>query len=105
MDHTQTSWFVLHSPELGNAFENFFQLSNNDGILDKKTKELLMLALASVYHSPNLIEEHLRNALDAGATKEEITEVLLVVAAEGAWVQLASAKQMYLKHLGMAGKQ
>jgi len=100
MDQTQTSWFVLHSPELGNAFENFYQLCNESGVLDRKTKDLLMVALASVFRLSNRTGEQIRNALDAGATKEEVTEVLLIAAAECAWAQLALVEKSYLKHSG-----
>jgi len=100
MDQTQTSWFVLHAPELGNAFEHFCQLCNENGVLDRKTKDLLMVALASAFRLPNRTRERIRNALDAGATKEEITEVLLIAAAECAWAQLALVEQTHLEHSG-----
>ena len=105
MIRTQTPWFVLHSPELGKAFESFYQECNEDGVLDKKSKELLMVALTSVFRSPSHTENHIKRALEVGATKEEITEVLLLAAAEGAWTQLASAQQIYLKYLGSTDKR
>jgi len=105
MSHTQTPWFVLHSPELGKAFESFYKMCNENGVLDMKTKELLMLALTAVYHSPDSTEEHLKRALGAGATKEEIAEVLLIAAAEGASTQLALEKQLCLKYLGATSKK
>ena len=105
MNRKQTQWFVLHCPEFGKAFENFYQVCNDDGVLDKKTKELLMLALTSVFRSPSSTEEHLDLALEAGATKEEITEALLIAAAEGAKAQLAFEKQICLKYLGDNGKK
>jgi AhpD family alkylhydroperoxidase len=105
MSHIQTPWYVLHSPELGKAFESFYQVCNQDGVLDRKTKELLMLALTAVFRCPGCIEEHLKRALGAGATKEEIAEVLLIAAAEGAWTQLALEKQMCLKYLCATRKE
>jgi AhpD family alkylhydroperoxidase len=105
MTRKQTQWFVLHSPEFGKAFESFYKMCKEDGVLDKKTKELLMLALTSVFRSPSCTEEHLNRALEAGATKEEITEALLIAAAEGAWAQLAFEKQLCLKYLGANGKK
>jgi alkylhydroperoxidase/carboxymuconolactone decarboxylase family protein YurZ len=105
MSRTQTPWFVLHSPELGKAFESFYQVCNENGVLDRKTKELLMLALTAVFRSPDSTEEHFKRAFDAGATKEEIAEVLLITAAEGARTQLALEKQTCLKYLGATGKQ
>jgi AhpD family alkylhydroperoxidase len=105
MTHKQTPWFVLHSPEFGKAFESFYQMCKEDGVLDKKTKVLLMLALTSVFRCQSCTEEHLKLAVDAGATKEEITEALLIAAAEGAWAQLAFEKQMCLKYLGSDGQK
>ena len=105
MNRKQTQWFVLHCPEFGKAFENFYQVCKDDGVLDKKTKELLMLVLTSVFRSPSSTEEHLDRALEAGATKEEITEALLIAAAEGAKAQLAFEKQMCLKYLGANSKK
>jgi alkylhydroperoxidase/carboxymuconolactone decarboxylase family protein YurZ len=105
MDRTHTPWFVLHSPELGRAFENFYEACNENGVLDRKTKELLMLALTTVFRSPNDSEEHLKRAFGAGATKEEVAEVLLITAAMGAWTQLALDKQMCLKYLDAARKE
>lgn len=100
MTRKQTPWFVLHSPEFGKAFENFYQVCKDDGVLDKKTKELLMLALTSVFRNPSCTEEHLNLSLEAGATKEEITEALLIAAAESARAQLTFEKQICLKYLG-----
>jgi AhpD family alkylhydroperoxidase len=100
MNREQTPWYVLHSPEFGKAFENFYQVCHGQGVLDKKTKELLILALTSVFRCQSCTEEHLQLASDAGATKEEITEALLIAAAEGAWAQLAFEKQMCLKYMG-----
>ena len=96
----QTPWFMLHSPEIGKAFESFHKACEEDGVLDKKTKELLMLALTSAFRSINSIDEHIDRSLKAGATKEEITETLLITAAEGALAQLAFEKQPCLKYLG-----
>lgn len=59
-----------------------------------------MVALTSVFRAPNQTEEHLKRALEAGATKEEISEVLLIAAAENAWTQLTSEKHTYHKYLG-----
>jgi len=95
----KTPWFVLRSPELGKPFEDFYEACKEKGVLDKKTKELLMLALASVFRCPHCTEEHIQAALDAGATKEEITEALLIAAVEAAGTQLAWKKDVYMKYL------
>jgi alkylhydroperoxidase/carboxymuconolactone decarboxylase family protein YurZ len=105
MKHKHTQWFVLHSPEFGKAFESFYQVCKEDGVLDKKTKGLLMLALTSVFRCQSSTEEYLKLAIDAGATKEEITEALLIAAAEGARAQLDFEKQLCLKYLGSDGQK
>jgi AhpD family alkylhydroperoxidase len=105
MTHKKTPWFVLHSPEFGRAFEGFYQVCNEDGVLDKKTKELLMLVLNSVFRCPSDIEEHLIRALEAGVTKEEITEALIIAAAEGARAQLILERELCLKYLGATDKK
>ena len=100
MSDGKTPWFVLRSPELGKPLEDFYEACKEKGVLDKKTKELLMLVLASVFRCPHCTEEHIKAALDAGATKEEITEALLIAAVEAAGTQLAWAKEIFLKYLG-----
>ncbi|MFZ0035469.1 MAG: carboxymuconolactone decarboxylase family protein [Sedimentisphaerales bacterium] len=99
MSSTQTPWFVLKSPELGKPLHAFYEACKNKGVLDKKTKELLMLALWCVLRCPHCTEEHIKGALDAGASKEEITEVLLIAAVEGAGTQLTWKKDIYMKYL------
>ena len=95
-----TPWYVLNSPEIGRPFQDFYDACNNEGVLDKKTKELLMLSLASAFRCPHCTESHIQAALDAGASREEITETLLITAVEAAGTQLNWAKEIYLKYLG-----
>jgi AhpD family alkylhydroperoxidase len=95
----QKPWFVQHSPEIGEAFQNFLATTQEKGVLDKKTKELLMVALASVFRCPHCTEEHITGALEAGATKAEVSEALLIAALEGAGTQLAWCKEIYREHL------
>lgn len=95
----KTPWFVLNSPELGKPFADFYHSCKNTGVLDKKTKELLLTALSCVFRCSSCLEEHIKSALEAGASKEEITEVLLIAAAAGANTQLAWEKKLYIKYL------
>lgn len=99
MSKGKTPWFVLNSPELGGPLHEFYEACKNEGVLDKKTKELLMVALAGVFRSPYYTEEHIKGAFKAGATKEEITEALLIAAVEGAVTQLAWNKEIFIKYL------
>lgn len=95
----QTPWFVLNSPELGSPFQDFYEACRNNGVLDEKTKELLMLVLASAFRSQSSTQEHIKAAFETGATREEITEALLITAAEAARSQLEWAEKTYTKHL------
>jgi len=99
MSNDKTPWYVLNSPELGRPFADFYQSVKSQSVLDTKTKELLMVALACVFRCPHCTEEHIVDALKAGATKEEVTEVLLIAAVEGAGTQLAWNKEVFMKHL------
>ena len=93
-------WFVKNSPEIGGPFHEFYSAAKQKGVLDNKTKELLMVALACVFRCPHCTDEHIDKALEAGASKEEITEALLIAAVEGAGTQLAWHKESYMKKLG-----
>ncbi len=95
-----TPWFVLNAPEIGQAFVSFRKACESGGVLDRKTKELLMLVMACASRSTYNAEEHLRGALEAGATKEEVTEAMMIAAGEDAEAQLTWNRQIVSKHLG-----
>ncbi len=70
-------------------FISFLELSSvpwKYGVLDPKIKELLCIAInVSVTHlNESAVRTHIRNALNHGATKEEILEVFQLVSAIGA---------------------
>lgn len=88
MNDSKTPWFVLNSPELGRPFQEFYEACTQQGVLDKRTKELLMLALASALRCQGRVEQHIESAMEAGASREEITEALIIAAAVAAGSQL-----------------
>ena len=93
-------WYLQQSDEIGQAFKDFHDACNEKGVLDKKTKELLMLALACAFRCPHCTEDHIKRAQEAGATKAEVTEALLITAVEGAGTQLYWVKNRFQKYLG-----
>jgi len=93
-------WYVQQSPEVGKAFKEFHDAGVEKGVLDDKTRELLMLALACVFRCPHCTEEHIEKALEVGASKQEVSEALMIASIEGAGTQLYWAKDLYEKHLG-----
>ncbi len=93
-------WYVANSAELGGPFRAFYDACNQKSVLDDKTRELLMVALACVFRCPHCTEQHIELAQKAGASRQEVTEALLIAAVEGAGTQLYGAKGIYDKHLG-----
>lgn len=65
-------------PDTMKAFSNLHHKSISAGVLDAKTKELIALAIAVNVRCDGCIAFHVNDALDAGATREEILEALSV---------------------------
>ena len=65
-------------PVVGRQFEESAAMSRRSGVLDRKTRELLMVALACVFRCPHCTETHVVKALEAGASKAEVSEALLI---------------------------
>jgi AhpD family alkylhydroperoxidase len=60
-----------------------------EGQLTQKTKELVAVACAYITRCPYCIEGHAKKALDVGATKEEMGEVIAIAAALSAGASMA----------------
>jgi AhpD family alkylhydroperoxidase len=66
------------SPEKVNAFVHLLEKVEAKGALDTKTKELIALGIGIAKHCEWCISYHIKGALDAGATREEILEAAWV---------------------------
>ena len=64
----------------------------NDGALNKKTKELMALSISIVTKSEPCMEWHLDQAMQAGATDEEIYETIDVAIEMGGGQALAYSR-------------
>ena len=68
--------------EAGNLeIKRFFALDErayDDGALDKKTKELLGLTASMVLRCDDCISYHIKQALSAGATREELFDTFSI---------------------------
>ena len=74
--------------------ETFWQLHKQTtapGALDRKTKELLALAISIAMRCDDCIAHHVSDALEAGATRDEICEALSVALLMGGGVGLVYA--------------
>lgn len=83
-------------PEVLAAVENLGTSIRGAGPLDKKTAELIGLAVAAAAQSVGSVQSHARRAISAGASREEIEHTLLLlistigfpkVAAALAWIE------------------
>jgi len=64
------------SPETMKAFSTLAQAATRDGALDKKTKELIALALGVAAHCDGCIGFHVDALVRLGATRQEVAETL-----------------------------
>jgi alkylhydroperoxidase/carboxymuconolactone decarboxylase family protein YurZ len=65
-------------PKLLNLVNNTRDLALTDGALTRKVKLLIAMVLDAVHGASDGVQALAREALKAGATKEEITEALRV---------------------------
>lgn len=68
------------APEIDAAFHAFSKAVFADGALDRKTKQLIAVAVSHVTQCPWCIEGHAKRAKREGASWEEIMEAIWVAA-------------------------
>jgi AhpD family alkylhydroperoxidase len=68
------------APETNDVFAAFSKSVFKEGALDAKTKQLIAVAAAHVTQCPYCIRGHTKQALRAGATREEVMEAIWVAA-------------------------
>lgn len=69
------------APDLFKAFAEFDRLALSDGIISKKTKELIAIAVAHVTGCPYCIDAHVSTAKKLEVSKEEMTEAIMIATA------------------------
>jgi AhpD family alkylhydroperoxidase len=80
------------------AYQQFSASALKDGELPAQLKELIAVAVAHITECPYCIDVHSKNAKKAGATKEQLSEAILVasaVAAGGAYTHIANMIESY----------
>ncbi len=68
------------APETLKAWQAFSRQAFADGALDRKTKQLIAVAVAHVTQCPYCIKGHTEGALKDGASEAEIMEAIWVAA-------------------------
>jgi 4-carboxymuconolactone decarboxylase len=66
-------------PELLSAVESLGEAARQAGPLDERTLHLVQLAAAAAVRSEGAVHSHVRRALNAGASAEEIRHALLAL--------------------------
>ncbi|MCC3358565.1 carboxymuconolactone decarboxylase family protein [Bacillus sp. REN16] len=108
------------APEQLAAYNAFGKTAMQEGALSKKEKEIIAVAIAHVTECPYCIDAHTKGAKKAGASLEELTEAVFVVAAVEAGGAVTHSTHVHnannqdasdtlytrsnLNHLGQLGK-
>ena len=69
------------APEASRAYQAFNQAALADGVVPRKYKELMAVAVALTTQCPYCIEVHKDAAVEAGASEAELAETTFVAAA------------------------
>ncbi|EHL29490.1 carboxymuconolactone decarboxylase family protein [Legionella drancourtii] len=73
---TQLAKMRKEMPEVMAGFSALAQAATKEGVLDKKTKELIAMALAVANHCPGCIGFHSQALVKLHASREELLETL-----------------------------
>lgn len=73
---TQLAKFRKEMPELMAGFSALSQAANKEGALNKKTKELIAMALAVANHCQGCIGFHSQTLVKLDVSREELLEAL-----------------------------
>jgi AhpD family alkylhydroperoxidase len=76
------------------AFWAFEKAALADGVIPKKYKELIALAVALTTQCPYCLEVHKKSAVSAGATRGELVEMSIVAAALRAGAAITHASHL-----------
>lgn len=78
-------------PALIRASEELGEEARNSGPLDKRTTHLIQLAAAAAIRSEGSVHSHARQALEAGASKEEVYQAVLLLVSTVGFPTVAAA--------------
>lgn len=81
-DRAYVETLINAAPKEAAAFLNLkYTAERSDGAIPVKYRELMSVAVALTTQCAYCIESHIKNAVEAGATKEEIAETVFIAAA------------------------
>lgn len=74
----QAHGYYLRKSDVYRSFVDLEKKTYKDGDLDKKQKELIAIGISVVINCESCMEWHIKQAIDDGATEEEIIEAIEV---------------------------
>lgn len=74
-----------------NAVDRLGKVAREEGPLDEKTANLIQLGAATAIRSEGAVHSHIRRALQAGASDEEILQAILLLATTIGFPTVAAA--------------
>jgi AhpD family alkylhydroperoxidase len=88
---TELASLRTSTPDVMKAFGDLGRAATAEGVLDKKTKELIALALSVAVRCDPCIGFHTQTLLKLGATRQEVDETLGVAVSMGGGPSLIDA--------------
>lgn len=93
------NWRHEYVPEVDRAFWAFKDAVYESGALERKTKELIAIAVSSMLRCRGCTRDHVESAFKAGASKAEVAETLAVLWLIGSGVQVVWNQEGFEEHL------
>lgn len=78
-------------PEISRCMDNLRGAIRQSGPLDAKTTHLIQVAAAAGIQSHGALQSHVRQALEAGATREEVYQSVLLLISTIGFPRVAAA--------------
>lgn len=93
------AWVDRAWPEGAKAFTGFAASVSEHGVLDPKTRALILLAATSLLRCPHCVNHHLETLKEIGATDAEIAEAVELGSVAAAGANMAWAAEVFHKRL------
>lgn len=95
----ETPWFAEQTESMGEEWLAFHDRVYEPSALDRKTKELVATAVATLERCTHCTRAHIQGSLEHGATKAEVSEAIMVASFFAATTQLMWMIEDYEKLL------
>lgn len=80
--------FKEENPDITEAYEKLGGIVHNAGPLDEKTRALLKIAISAGAGLEGAVHAHVRRALAAGVTREEILHAIFLILPTLGWPRM-----------------